>query len=249
MLNSKQFEHYLSSLDQPFTSLNEVLVNGGNALTIDDSTRAAAAAALLARKCGHDVTLFVNISNIISNDIYPLHMLNIILDEIQHPFEFDGLLLNDVSYAEKKVFRREFKERLFNLNDNIDQYSYISLFAKYLNLSLSNIPNHLLSINIDELKYLVSNGVSIQNHGWDHVNYERLSKEDLIERIQEARSWLKEHIQVDAKYFAVPFGDYFSPRINRPDLFNCWFLLTSKEKEGYIGSGIYNRSKLKLNEW
>ena len=59
LLPAAALEAYLAGA-APFVTIAEALAGRGNALTIDDATRAGADAALMARAAGHEVTLFVN---------------------------------------------------------------------------------------------------------------------------------------------------------------------------------------------
>src|SRR3954469_14208252 len=75
LLSGAQLHHFLAASPR-FGPLSQALRGGGHALTIDDSMVAARDAAVMARKHGHDVTLFVNPGQIESGAPYAFVALN-----------------------------------------------------------------------------------------------------------------------------------------------------------------------------
>jgi hypothetical protein len=75
---------FISSLEKSATKYIKVQNCGPHdtALTIDDSTMAGAEACLIARKFGHEVTLFLNPHQIISQAPYFFTILNLAIDRV-----------------------------------------------------------------------------------------------------------------------------------------------------------------------
>src|SRR5438045_1839574 len=80
MLDELQFVDYLNRRRSAFVGVEDALRGVGDALTIDDSTEAAARAAYLAREYGHQVTLFINPYNVENCSPYFFSVLNVALD-------------------------------------------------------------------------------------------------------------------------------------------------------------------------
>src|SRR5688572_10557560 len=71
----------LSSRPQ-FVPLTAAVAGEGDALTVDDATRCSADAALLARRYGHAVTLFVNPDHVDPPRPHSFHLLSVLMDGI-----------------------------------------------------------------------------------------------------------------------------------------------------------------------
>lgn len=245
LLDRNLFERFLINCNSKFNKLQDVIKFGGSALTIDDSTKAAGDAAILARTLGHEITLFVNPENIIRQIYYPLSQLNFILDNIEKELLFDDIKLEDLSISSKKIFRKEFKGRLNQFNNYIDSSNYIKLFADQVNICIDELPHFLHPLTFDDLLALLDYGVNIQNHGWSHLHYANLKKGAVYENISRGRQWFKQNLEIDTQYFAVPFGDVY-PTKESEGLYDMWFLLQSNIETGCLGNKIFNRQKLKL---
>src|SRR5436305_10912577 len=84
LLDAERFRRFLEMRTPKFVDLDEALAGSGAALTIDDSTTAAADAAELCRASGHAVTLFVNGRNIARQQSYWFALLNAVVDGCTH---------------------------------------------------------------------------------------------------------------------------------------------------------------------
>src|SRR5580692_10214010 len=79
LLDADEFDSFVSRR-KVFEPLDRALRDEADALTIDDATQAAYHAAMIARRHGHAVTLFINSRNVHDMTPYYLHVLSAILD-------------------------------------------------------------------------------------------------------------------------------------------------------------------------
>ncbi len=62
--------------------------------------------------------------------------------------------------------------------------------------------------NKETLKMIYNDNHEIGNHGYSHVDYDKLSYNENKEGIVKAHNIIKETLNIDSKYFAPPSGAY-----------------------------------------
>ena len=62
--------------------------------------------------------------------------------------------------------------------------------------------------NQDTLKLIYENGHEIGNHGYNHLDYDKLSYEKNKDEIQKSHNIIKNILGIEAKYFAPPSGAF-----------------------------------------
>lgn len=246
LLSIERFCDYLRALRRPYVSLPAALRNEGPALTLDDSTVAAADAALLARRYGHQVSLFVNAFNIERNCPYFFSRLNVALDTATvRRVNYGGGIYELKDLEGKRRFRRRIKSDLAALSTETQRQDYVTEVVRILGLNAISVPRHLAPISVDEVKGLLREGVDIQNHGWSHIQAGTLSPSLQAEDIRRGRYWLMKTFGIEAEFFAVPNGDGL-PSTSAAGNYKAWFLLDDKRPPGRIGPDLYNRSNLSI---
>lgn len=68
--------------------------------------------------------------------------------------------------------------------------------------------------NADILKMIYDNKHEIGNHGYSHIDYDKLSYDKNKEEIMKAHNIIKETLNIDSKYFAPPSGAYNDNTVN-----------------------------------
>ena len=68
--------------------------------------------------------------------------------------------------------------------------------------------------NEDLLKTIYKKGHQIGNHGYNHLDYDKLSYEQNKEEIQKSHDIIKNILDMEAKYFAPPSGAFNDNTIN-----------------------------------
>ena len=101
---------------------------------------------------------------------------------------FDDGYTDNYMNAYKILTDKNMKATFFIITDNTDVDSFY--------------------MNSDMLKELANNGMGIENHTSKHLELNRLSREDKVAIIKEAKDFLKENIGVDSKYLCYPVGRY-----------------------------------------
>ena len=226
----------------PFVPLVDALAGRGDALTIDDAICGAADAALLARRIGHEVTLFVNPGQVESGAPYAFLVLNALLDQLTgRVCLFEGTSFAVATHAERQVLRRRIKARLCLLTEEPARLELVMGLASQWGVQAPEVPPHFRTLSLDELVALREAGVAIENHGWSHSDHTSLSPAGSVREIREGRAWLQRNLGVDAAYFASPFGEALPPP---GALEHCtmWFAASQAMPTGRLSPDVFNRT-------
>ncbi|GIF65560.1 hypothetical protein Ais01nite_35950 [Asanoa ishikariensis] len=220
----------------------EAVSGRGIAITVDDSTEAAANVARLLADAGMAVTLFVNPWNIESRQVYPFAVLNCALDQTSlQQVGFEGVVYPLADRAAKERFRRLVKSRLLSLRNEDDRVSFAAYTAEALCVPAPAIPSYLQPPTLDDLQSLLDLGVHIGNHGWTHASYAIMSAAEFTEQVRLAEGWLREHGLYEGDLFAVPDGKALPMRPARASDFGTVLLADDRLRPGRVGPCAHNR--------
>jgi hypothetical protein len=240
--SARQLAQLLSSAER-FVPLLDALADRGDALTIDDATRAGMEAALLARRYGHAVTLFVNPGQIELGEPYAFVALNGLLDCLDgEPKEFEETRFQTSTFAERQMLRSAIKATLRAMTSEPPRLALVRTLADRWHVGALDVPLHFSTLTARDLTALLDAGVDLQNHGWFHSDHSRLTAEDSEAEIRNARSWLQRQLGVDAQYFAAPFGETLPPAV--PAACDVWLTLTHTVAAGWVKPRVFNRETL-----
>lgn len=208
MLPTPVFADFLSQRLPRFVSLEDTLYGTGDALTLDDATEAAAAAARLARNYDHAVTLFINPYQVERREFYHFAILNSALDETpKAEITFRGAKYSLLKVSGRRLVRRAFKTEVCRAGCEQERDSLVREYLDLLGVGRPQVPDHLRTLTREQLAELAAIGVTIENHGWSHRFLSCLTRTQAIDEILLGRRWLHDHLGVNAKYFAVPYGE------------------------------------------
>jgi len=225
----------------PFVPLADAIAGLGDALTIDDGIRGAADAALLARRHGHAVTLFVNPGQVESGAPYAFLVLNALLDSLnRRVYVFDDSPLRAATHADRQILRRRLKARLCLLTNERARLDFVMSLAEQWGVAVPEVPPHFRTLSRDELVTLRDAGVALGNHGWSHSDHTNLSPAESVREISEGRSWLERELGVEAGYFASPFGEAL-PTPEASDACTMWFAASEAMPPGRLSPHVFNR--------
>jgi hypothetical protein len=245
MIARDQFMRLLTERKQ-FVPLAEALRGRGTALTIDDGTAAAADAALLARECGHHVTLFVNPWECEEGRPYYFSYLSCLLDQTaEASISFRGQIYSLRSFAKKSECRRIAIQELRSQASVEDAYGLIAEIRSKLPVENIVLPQHLRPLTKNELSSLAAAGVSIESHHWSHVDPIAQSLQEFAEQFDRARCWIANSFGTGT-YFAAPFGEFTPPERLRCASKTTFFLLDSRKPMGAVGPNLVNRGALAI---
>ena len=231
---------FLSS-SRRFVPLPEALAGRGDALTVDDATRAGADAALLARTHGHAVTLFVNPGQVESGAPHSFLMLNALLDSlVGRQREFEGEVFAVSTTVHRQVLRRAIKARLREVADEQARLDLVRMLAAEWGIARLDVPPHFSTLSKGDLIALRDAGVDLQNHGWLHTHHAILSAHESGREVRDGRAWLQRELDLDAMYFAVPYGEAL-PLPGAADACEVWFTGTDALAPGPHPSKVFNR--------
>jgi hypothetical protein len=227
-----------------FVPLDQAIAGYGDALTVDDATRASADAAMLARQYGHAVTLFVNPGQIESGETYSFLSMAVLLDSVEsRTVRFESEHVPFRNARQKNALRERLKARLRATVTETERIAFVSRLAQAWGVNSLTIPGYLKSLTMNELRILAHAGVDIQNHGWLHDCHQHLSAGESATSIARGRRWLRENLNVDARYFAVPYGDTMPKELTSLDC-DLWLTVDHRLSPGIVGDNILNRETL-----
>ncbi len=246
LLDTGAFSAFLSTTP-PMVPLAGALAGNGTALTIDDATRAGAAAARLARSAGHAVTLFVNAAPVASGTPHFFLLLNSLLDRLDGtPVVFDGRTYQVQTMRGKQALRAVLKEPMRSLTAEHQRLEFVRQLGADWGAGDLDVPAHFATLTLPELASLRDLGVDIQNHGWSHAHHAALTPLDSAGEIKRGREWLRAELGADARWFAVPFGDSL-PHNVATDC-DAWLTLNGAWQTGWIAPSVFNREELHLTD-
>ena len=247
LLDTQLFINHLRSRREPYVSLSDCLDGKGDALTLDDSTVAAADAARLAQHLGHKVTLFVNGFHVASARPYFFARLNVALDSaVKRRITFKGKKWLVDTTPNKEAFRVAVKGELATIGKEDNRDELVTEVAHLLGISEVTVPHHLKTITEEQLKDLVRLGIDIQNHGWTHTRRGALPAEEHELDIRKGRQWLQEVCATEAHYYAIPNGDGL-PFVHDFTNYSAWFLLSDIFRNVKLPARVFNRTTLQLD--
>jgi hypothetical protein len=245
LCDADAMHRYLAAVP-PFVSIDDALAGRGNALTIDDAIRGAADAALLARRHGHAVSLFVNPAQVEAGTPYAFLLLNVLLDSLnRRRCVFDGTGFPTKTFAQRQRLRRRIKARLCALTSEQERLDVVAGLADEWDVKMPAVPPHFRTIGRDELVTLRDAGVSLENHGWSHSDHTSLSPAESIREIREGRAWLERELGVAAAHFAAPFGDAL-PTPEAAAICPTWLTASEVLPAGPLSAPVFNRTFLEL---
>jgi len=178
----------------------------GRCLTVDDATKGAAHACEIARSLGHEVMLFVNPFQVATGAPYFFTLLDAVLEARRG----DDTVYLDQRYdlsdrRQLRSFRLAVRQSVWRRSES-DAVAAVLKVARTLGVSDPCIPEHAQPLTIEELQYLRDIGVRLENHGWTHIEIGLLNAPQFSVHIAQARRWCWQHLHVDLRHYAVPFG-------------------------------------------
>ncbi|MBK8086429.1 MAG: polysaccharide deacetylase family protein [Devosia sp.] len=209
------------------------------ALTVDDSTMAAAAACLLARERGHEVTLYLNPYQIVARTPYFFTILNLAIDRlVERARQTEpGARWRAPRFMQ---LRQEVRARLAPLQGQALDAAVLAFLDEW-QLDMPEVPPEAGPIDMQALSGLVAAGVQIGNHGWSHADIAAMSAEALWDDISRAQRWLMDATGQRIDTFAVPFGIAIPPPEVLGRLPGICMLVDGARPIGELAPGLVNR--------
>jgi hypothetical protein len=228
---------------RPFVSREEALLGEGMAVTIDDGTYAAYETALELRSIGHQVTVYVNMSNVLTRKNYFFHELSALLDKF---FEVSNPKRINISIDEKEEFRRQIKTEFIKLVDEADCGEYLESFRARHSINFDySLPKELQCIGIEECKELSASGVRLGNHCFAHYNPSVKSLSEFEWGVIENAALLKKWFNTEDNFCAIPFGKWLPPIPDTSQLKDyVWLLADRARRVGSISANTFNRHSI-----
>ena len=233
---------FLDRRPRAYGKWNEI--GGVDHLSIDDSTRGAAAACRLARSLGHEVTLFVNPRQIDIGQPYFFSLLDSVLDNRRrNTLRFNGVDFDVSRREQRRSFRISVRAKL-SMIDYEPAVSVVMQLAEMLQSVSIEVKEHAHIITRDELRQLQQIGVTVGNHGWTHADISHLSPSEFCYHITEADKWIAEVLGTAPFGYAVPFGRCFVLPSFRRLLARPVFLANGHLRSGRVKTSHWNRTEI-----
>lgn len=96
------------------------------------------------------------------------------------------------------------------------------------------------------LKEMQSNGMSIQNHTANHLELDKLSREDAYDTIKRGQDFLRNNIGSDANYLCYPVGKYNSETIEIEKELGIKAATTTQGGISSIDDGLYQLKRVRI---
>jgi len=234
---------YLEEQPRKYMNFEDDLENP-HVLTVDDSTRGAADACMLAKMLGHEVTLFVNPFHIATCAPYFFTLFDEVLDARSiNRIEFERVIYNLNNKKELRAFRLAAKQMFCSL-DYEHAISLVNELREILGVQTIEVHEHAQILQMEDLIHLRDIGVKIENHGWYHDEIAHQSNQEFLIHIQKASKWLTSTLNISPKEYAVPFGLTFLNKQRRNLISGPVWLAHPDLPEGNVGLGHWNRSEI-----
>lgn len=247
LFEAAQFIKHLRTRSRPYGDLYSAMGGKGDALTIDDATLAGCEAAKLARKHGHQVTLFINPGHIATRKPYAHILLSLMVDRTKLPrIVFQGNSFELYTFENKRTFREQLKQHVLTIAGEAALQKFVQLMAHRLKVADLAVPRPLQTASLAMLRQLRDKGVTIGNHGWSHAALGPLSVDAAREDIVAGRNWIRQKLGNDANAYAVPYGRQLPPFRSRLEAYRVWLMDFNLLTPGFVGPQIYNRVGLSL---
>jgi peptidoglycan/xylan/chitin deacetylase (PgdA/CDA1 family) len=138
------------------------------------------------------------------------------------------------------------KDQLIRVPSAAERAERLKGFVALSGVADFKLPRHVRALDNDHLHELVANGVQLENHGADHIDYAVYEPDAMREQVNSCRRWLSAEFGQESKYFAVPFGNML-PRFKLNDeTMTVWLLQSRDLITGKVGPRLYNRPDLLL---
>ena len=230
---------HLSGRDRAYGPLSDLADR--DALTVDDSTRGAARACVLARAAGHDVTLFVNPAQIADRRTYWFSRFDAVLDARRvDTVTLDGREFPLDPGPPLRAFRLAAKARLMAL-PAVEAEAAVDDLAARLRAGAVVVPEHALTLSLDSLLELVERGVGIGSHGWDHRDIAGMTLAEVVADLRRAREWFQAHLGLSPAHYAVPYGLVPLPEPATAEVGGMVLLASPALGFGPVGERHWNR--------
>jgi hypothetical protein len=245
MLDTRRFQRLLEERTPKFVDLDQALAGNGDALTIDDSTWAAADAAELCLSSGHAVTVFINARNIALQKTYWFALLNVLVDRCER----NAIILTSESFSmnsllDRQRFRKAAKHKALSLHSEEEREEFILRLALSVGVDSLEAPRHLATVTIDGISRLKAISVRIENHGWTHGNVAAMTRQELVEDIRRGADWLEDEAGIATRHYSVPFGATKPPDMLPISLYEFWHLADENLPTGLLDKRLVNRATL-----
>ena len=190
-----------------YVPLAQAIAGGGDALTVDDATYAGLEMALLARRCGHAVSWFINGSHVEDRIEYFPFQISSMLDDTQATeCRFDGQTWGLKTMTDRRALRANIKHRYMRMKSQDEIRELIDELAETLRSDSNCAELSLRTVGSAELAQAVLAGVELQNHGWGHLNPQVLSEEERAAEVMQNEEYLSRFRRSITPVFAPPFG-------------------------------------------
>lgn len=227
-----------------FVSIDDALLGQGNAMTIDDGTFAAFNTAKKLREYGHQVTLYINGLNSDQQVPYFFLRLSAALDLALRSGTLTMMRRDFGDFTSTEDLRARVKSKLLSVRrvDHceriVDEICFAILGGTYVAL-----PPEAQTIGRSQILELVERGVTLGNHGWEHISYSGLTSAEINHQFSKNREWIEGLGCSFCSSLVAPFGAISN--IEGSEQLGATYLDASRNAPaGWISSNHYNRRSL-----
>lgn len=111
----------------------------------------------------------------------------------------------------------------------------------------NNVDKDSTYMSSDMLKEMKSNGMAIENHTSNHLELNKLSKDDQISSIKDGQDFLKNIIGVEGKFLCYPVGRYDNITIETAKELGVQAAVTTEGGISSMDNGVYKLKRVRIS--
>lgn len=242
MLSRLAFAKHLQTRPTKYVSIKEAAAGLGDALTVDDATRAGFEQVVMARRFGHAVTWFLNGENVDKASPYFPFLLSWMVDETsERDCFFDRQVWALDTLAQRKALRLRLKCMYMRFSSAEQVQQLIHELSDRLGLPDLGGDPELRTAHRWEVEEAARYGVELDNHGWSHLNPRALPLDQCLEEIARNDSWIGTIQPGECGVYAPPYGGC----VSLPEEACSLMLLADRTRPSmHVGPRLLNRRHL-----
>lgn len=180
--------------------------NPGFHLTFDDGLREIyTVIAPILEEMQIPATIFINTEFVDNVELFYRYKVGLILEKVYN--EFNGEHFEIEQYLKQhNKWKNSIRDSLLKLNYH--DVIHIDIIALFISIDFDLwLEENQPYLTKGEIKDLMKRGFAIGSHSADHPRFRNIMLDEQKVQVKQSFSYLKEHFDVDARYFSFPFGD------------------------------------------
>lgn len=108
------------------------------------------------------------------------------------------------------------------------------------------IGDNKIYLTMDMLKEMRDNGMNIESHTLNHLELNKISKDEKIKSIKGAKDFLKDKLGIESKYLCYPVGRYDEETIKVSKELGIEAAVTTTKGFANLNNGLYSLKRVRM---